>query len=67
MPDLREGRASLGAVGRVPVCASATALPLDAGTFDGALCFGLLHHLERGDAHPAFAEMRRVLLSLIHI
>jgi ubiquinone/menaquinone biosynthesis C-methylase UbiE len=42
------------------VCASATALPFAAGSFDGVVCFGLLHHLNEADADAALVEMCRV-------
>lgn len=42
------------------VCASAAALPFAAQSFDGVVCFGLLHHLDDGEVRRALAEMRRV-------
>jgi ubiquinone/menaquinone biosynthesis C-methylase UbiE len=42
------------------VCASATALPFTAESFDGVVCFGLLHHLNDAEGDAALAEMRRV-------
>ncbi|MFZ1545788.1 MAG: class I SAM-dependent methyltransferase [Candidatus Nitrotoga sp.] len=47
--------------GVVCVCATATALPFAAQSFDGVVCFGLLHHLSDAEADTALAEMRRVL------
>lgn len=42
------------------VCGSADALPFAAESFDGVVCFGLLHHLDDSTAPHALAEMRRV-------
>jgi SAM-dependent methyltransferase len=42
------------------VCGSTTALPFAAQSFDGVVCFGLLHHLSDEDADTSLAEMRRV-------
>lgn len=47
--------------GVVCVCASAAALPFAAASFDGVVCFGLLHHLNDTDADLALGEMCRVL------
>ncbi len=46
--------------GVVCVCASATELPFAEGSFDGVVCFGLLHHLNEADADAALVEMCRV-------
>lgn len=56
MDRLRETRRD----GVLCIGASATALPFAAGSFDGVVCFGLLHHLDKVDADCALAEMRRV-------
>jgi SAM-dependent methyltransferase len=53
---LREARQE----GVIPVCASATALPFAAESFDGVVCFGLLHHLSEAEADAALLEMCRV-------
>jgi ubiquinone/menaquinone biosynthesis C-methylase UbiE len=46
--------------GVVCVCGSTTALPFAEESFDGVVCFGLLHHLSDEDADTSLTEMRRV-------
>ena len=47
----------------VLACATATALPFASESFDGVVCFGLLHHLNEADAATALVEMQRVARS----
>jgi SAM-dependent methyltransferase len=42
------------------VCGTAGTLPFAAQSFDGVVCFGLLHHLDDSTARQSLAEMRRV-------
>ncbi len=42
------------------VCGNALALPFADQSFDGVVCFGLLHHLDDHQAKTALAEMQRV-------
>jgi|WetSurMetagenome_2_1015567.scaffolds.fasta_scaffold503360_1 ubiquinone/menaquinone biosynthesis C-methylase UbiE len=43
------------------ICGNATALPFAAKSFDGVVCFGVLHHLNDTDAVSALGEMRRLI------
>jgi ubiquinone/menaquinone biosynthesis C-methylase UbiE len=47
--------------GIIYACGTTTALPFAAKSFDGVVCFGVLHHLNDTDADRALGEMRRLI------